>query len=146
MAGDTENYEKVVYKPKVETGFKGLHEGETFYFGPFVGERLGTEYLLFLLDTHHQIKPKDTHADGFGAVHYWEVFDEGYSSMEMSYECVFEATSACDYGVRVCTDYIKLPKSIPAFPPEGDDPPFGRRWVRKNVLTSALVSLAESNL
>lgn len=145
VAGDTENYEKVVYKAKVETGFKGFHAGDVFYFGPFVGERLGTEYLLFLLDTHKEFSPTKPKATGYGSIHYWEVFNEGYSSMETSYECIFEATSACDYGVRVCTDYIKLPNSISAFPPASNDPPFGCRWVRKNVLNSALVGLTESN-
>jgi hypothetical protein len=48
----------------------------------------------------------------------------------------------CDYGVRVCTDYIKLPKSMRVFPPEDNDPPFGCRWVRKAVFISMLDTLA----
>lgn len=63
--------------------------------------------------------------------------------METSYECVFdgkEIAQKCDYGVRVCTDYIKLPSGMPAFPPEDDDPPFGCRWVRKSLFLPLLDS------
>jgi hypothetical protein len=66
--------------------------------------------------------------------------------MQTSYECVFEGKDTaqkCDYGVRVCTDYIKLPKSIPAFPPESNDPPFGCRWVRRDVFASVLDGLSD---
>jgi len=49
-----------------------------------------------------------------------------------------EIAQKCDYGVRVCTEYIKLPQSMPAFPPEANDPPFGCRWVRKAVFISLL--------
>ena len=63
---------------------------------------------------------------------------------ESSYACVFdgkEIAQKCDYGVRVCTDYVKLPKSVPAFPPENNDPPFGCRWVRKTVFISLIDTL-----
>jgi len=49
----------------------------------------------------------------------------------------------CDYGARVCTDYIKLPKSLPAFPPDSEDLPFGCRWVRKAAFISILDNLSE---
>ena len=48
LSGDTENYEKAVYKGEVVQGFKGMATGQTVYFGPFIGERLGWEYVLFL--------------------------------------------------------------------------------------------------
>ena len=60
--------------------------------------------------------------------------------MESSYECVFdgkEIAQKCDCGVRVCTDYIKLPQSISVFAKE-NDPPFGCRWARKAALVSLL--------
>jgi hypothetical protein len=101
------------------------------YFGPFVGERLGSEYVLFLRKVTKPVSPKTAPTASYGTIHYWEIFDEGYSSMETSYECVFdgkEIAQKCDYGDRVCTDYIKLPKSLPAFPPETNDLPFGCRW------------------
>ncbi len=65
--------------------------------------------------------------------------------MEISYECVFDGkdiAQRCDYGVRVCTDYIKLPKSMPTFPPMTEETPFGCRWVRKSVFLSLLDTLA----
>ncbi len=68
--------------------------------------------------------------------------------MESSYSCVFdgkEIAQKCDYGVRVCTDYIKLPASVAAFPPEGNDPPFGCRWVRKTAFVDLLDTLAVPN-
>jgi hypothetical protein len=85
-----------------------------------------------------------TATDSYGRIPYSEVFDEGYSSMETSYECVFdrkEPAQKCDYGVRICTDYIKVPKSLTAFPAEDDDPPFGCRWVRKTPFISLLNTL-----
>ena len=143
-AGDSEAYTTAVYKAEVVKGFKGRSGGQTLFFGPYLGNKLGSEYILFLHDASKTISPKTTSRSGFGTVPYAEVFDEGYSSMEISYECVFdgkEASQTCDYGVRVCTDYIKLPKSMPAFPSEGNDPPFGCRWVRKAAFMSFIEGL-----
>ena len=65
--------------------------------------------------------------------------------MESSYECVFdgaEIAQKCDYGVRICTDYIKLPQSIAVFPEEEEnDAPFGCRWARKAAFVSLLDTL-----
>jgi len=145
VSGDTENYHHTVYKATVMQSFKGTPRGATVYFGPFVGERLGWEYVLFLRSVTKPITPKTTAAASYGTVPYSEVFDEGYSSMLTSYACVFDAEGIrekCDDGVRVCTDYIKIPKAVPAFPPESNDPPFGCRWVRKAVFISMLETLA----
>jgi hypothetical protein len=145
VSGDTESYDHTVYKGEVIQSFKGMRRGATVYFGPFVGEKLGWEYVLFLRNLTKPISPKRTPTASYGTVPYSEVFDKGYSSMVTSYACVFdgkEIAQKCDYGVRVCTDYIKLPKSLPAFPPEDNDPPFGCRWVRKAVFISLLDSLA----
>jgi hypothetical protein len=145
VSGDTENYDRAVYKGQVIQSFKGMPRGATIYFGPFVGEMLGWEYVLFLRNVKSPINPKTTGIASYGTVRYSEVFNEGYSSMETSYECVFDGKEIghkCDYGVRVCTDYIKLPKSMPAFPPENNDPPFGCRWVRKAAFISLLDTLA----
>ena len=90
--------------------------GEAVYFGPYVGTRLGSEYIVFLHKVFKPIVPR-TSGGGYGTIQYLEVFNEGYSSMETSYECVFsgrDIAQKCDYGVRVCTDYIKLPKSMEA--------------------------------
>jgi hypothetical protein len=146
LSGDTENYEHAVYKGEVIKGFKGVQNGVTIYFGPFVGEKLGWEYLLFLRNAAKPLAPKTTASASYGTIRYSEIFDQGYSSMENSYECVFdgkEIAQQCDYGVRVCTDYIKLPKSISSFADE-KDPPFGCRWVRKTAFVSLLDTLAVS--
>jgi len=145
VSGDTESYDHAVYKGEVIQSFKGISRGATVYFGPFVGEKLGWEYVLFLRNATKPITPKTTAASSYGTVPYSEVFNEGYSSMQTSYACVFdgkEIAQKCDYGVRVCTDYIKLPQSMPAFPPANNDPPFGCRWVRKRVFISLLDTLA----
>ena len=145
LAGDTESYSEAVCKAEVLKSFKGASSGETVYFGPCVGQRLGWEYIVFLLDAPDAITPK-VPAASYGKVRYARVFDDGYSQMESSYACVFdgqEIAQKCDYGVRVCTDYIKLPKSIRAFPPKSNDPPFGCRWVRKDVFVSLLNALGQ---
>jgi hypothetical protein len=145
LSGDTENYNDPVCKAEVLKGFKAASTGEVIYFGPCMGEKLGWEYVVFLLDTPDAITPKTASSTAYGTVHYANVFDEGYTNMETSYECVFdgkEIARKCDYGVRVCTDYIKLPKSVRAFPPESGDPPFGCQWVRKSVFSSLLDTLA----
>ncbi len=144
-SGDTENYDHTVYKGEVLQSFKGLSRGAIVYFGPFVGEKLGWDYILFLTNVTKPVAPKTSLTASYGIISYSKVFDEGYSSMETSYSCVFdgkEISKKCDEGVRVCTDYVKLPKSTPAFPPEENDPPFGCRWVRKTVFFSLLSSLA----
>lgn len=126
VAGDTESYRCAVYKAEVLKNFKGAKAGETIYFGPYMGERLGWEYILFLRNTPDPIPPKAP-GSAFGAIRYAEVFNEGYSSMETSYECVFggkDIAQQCDYGVRVCTDYIeplKEPKRL-------------RLWLKKPLL------------
>jgi hypothetical protein len=147
LSGDTESYDIAVYKAKVVKSFKGPGPGETLYFGPYVGERLGWEYILFLRNVSDPLVPKRTSTSGYGTIRYSKVFDEGFSSMMVSYECVFdgkEIREQCDYGVRVCTDYIILPKSTRTFPPIAEDTPFGCRWVRKTLFVSMLEKLGSA--
>ncbi|PYX53879.1 MAG: hypothetical protein DMG76_23870 [Acidobacteria bacterium] len=132
LSGDTQNYPKVIYKAEVVKTFKGATVGQTIYFGPYVGTRLGWEYVLFLRNAAKPLAPNPTSSVNYGTVYYSEVFNEGYSSMETSYECVFDGkdiAQKCGDGVRVCTDYIKLPKSLHASPPMTEDTAFGCRWV-----------------
>ncbi len=145
LSGDAENYDCAVYKGEVVQSFKGSQRGTIIYFGPFVGHKLGDDYFVFLRNTDQPIIPKTTANPSYGTIHYARVFNHGYSSMEMSYECVFdgdEVLPKCDYAVRVCTDYIKLPKAMVTYPPEENDPPFGCRWVRKSGFIALLDSLA----
>jgi hypothetical protein len=144
MAGDAEAYNVAVYKAEVVKSFKGAAAGDTVYFGPYAGTRLGWEYILFLRKVPGPIEPKSPLNAGFGTIHYAEVFDEGYSSMEASYQCAFDGrdtSQKCDYGVRVCTDYIKLPRATATFPPVTEETPFGCRLVRKTVFISLLEGL-----
>jgi hypothetical protein len=141
ISGDTQGYPKVIYKAEVVKSFKGATADQTIYFGPYVGTKLGWEYLLFLRRAAKPLVPKATSNVNYGTVQYSEVFNEGYSSMEVSYQCVFDGKGAaqnCGDGVRVCTDYIKLPKSLHTSPPVTVDTPFGCRWVRKETFLSAL--------
>jgi len=145
VSGDTEAYSTAVYKAAVVKGFKGAADGEIVYFGPYVGERIGWEYIVFLRNISKPIKPKAAQNAGYGTIRYAEVFNEGYSSIETSYECVFdgsEPAQKCDYGVRVCTDYIKLPSATPTFPPVSEETPFGCRAVRKTAFISLLEALS----
>jgi hypothetical protein len=146
VAGDSEGYDVSVSKAVVVRNFKGTADGKILYFGPFTGDRLGWHYIVFLRNAKGPAVPKDAKNSTFGAVKYLEVFNEGYSSMEASYACIFDGavpSQSCDYGVRVCTDYIVLPKGVRAFPPEENDPPFGCRWVKKSKFLSLLDELAE---
>ena len=146
VSGDTETYRSAVYKAEVLKSFKGAAAGETVYFGPYVGERLGWEYFLFLRNVSEPIKPKTTPNAGYEIVRYGEVFNEGYSAMETSYQCIFDGrdiSQKCDYGVRVCTDYIRLPSAIPTFPPMSEETPFGCRAVRKTAFISHLETLSK---
>src|ERR1700687_5301203 len=81
VSGDTENYSVVIYKGKVIRSFKGAEAGQTVYFGPYIGQRLGWKYFLFLRNANREIAPTTTSGAGYGTVHYAEVFNEGYTSM-----------------------------------------------------------------
>ncbi len=146
VSGDADNYKIAIYKAVVVKGFKGTEEGKTIYFGQYSGVRLGDEYVLFLRNAKEPAIPTRSPTAAYGTVKYLDVFNQGYTAMESSYSCVFDGkvpNQSCDYGVRVCTDYIVLPKPVHAFPPEKDDPPFGCRWVRKSKFISLLDEFAE---
>jgi hypothetical protein len=146
VSGDTENYDVPIYKAHVIKSFKGAAAGDSVYFGPYVGERLGWEYIVFLRKVTKPLEPRPASSNNYGTVRYAEIFNEGYSAMMSSYECVFDGADAaqkCDYGIRICTDYIVLPKSVPVFPAEGHDLPFGCRWVRRAVFISMLEQLGK---
>jgi hypothetical protein len=144
VSGDTETYSSAVYKAEVVKSFKGAAVGETVYFGPYVGTKLGWEYIVFLRKVSKPVAPKTTPSAGYGTIQYDEIFNEGYSLMETSYECTFSGgniAQKCDYGVRICTDYIKLPTSMPTSPPMTEETPFGCRKVRRSLFIAALDKL-----
>jgi hypothetical protein len=144
VAGDTEAYEVPVYKALVLTAYKGTSDGQVLYFGPYLGTELGSEYMLLLKDSPGVLEPQRANAP-FGVVHISRVFNEGYSSMLMSYQCVFDGnvpSKSCDYAVRVCTDYVLLPKSLSTVLAGDVDAPFGCRWVRKSRFTATLEEMS----
>ena len=59
-SGDTESYDLAVYKAKVVKSFKGATGGKTIYYGPYIGDRLGWDYLVFLRNVPRPITPKKT--------------------------------------------------------------------------------------
>ncbi len=94
VSGDAESYDRAVCRGEVIQGFKGVPRGVAIYFGPCVGKKLGWEYVLFLRNATKPIAPKKAATASYGTVPYSEVFNEGYSSMETSYECVFDGKEA----------------------------------------------------
>ena len=103
VAGDTEAYGVPIYKAEVIQRAQGRsgwsHDSIRTASS---AHRLGGEYVLFLRDVKNPLSPKASATNALGTIHYAEVFNEGYSSMETSYECKFGADKQCDYGVRVC--------------------------------------------
>lgn len=144
LSGDAENYDNAIYKAEVVQNFKGTQVGQILYFGPYVGTAIGSEYVLFLKAAPKPAVPKSNPSSGYGSLRWYSVFDEGYSSMGVSYECRFsgkEIATQCDYAVRVCTDYIKLPDSVTMSPPTSEGTPFGCRYVRRPDFLALLSSL-----
>ncbi len=145
LSGDAESYDKAIYKAEVIRSFKGTKEKGILYFGPFIGSRLGNEYLVFLQSSKEPAVPKKVSTALYGTVQYSNVFNEGYSSMAASYECVFDEkkdSEPCDYAIRVCTDYIILPQDIRTFPAMETDTPFGCRFVHRKAFESLVEHIA----
>jgi len=147
VSGDDENYDVAIYKARVLKGLKGTAEKQMIYYGPYVGEELGSEYIVFLRKTAKPISPKPKANGGYGVVEYSEISNQGYGAMMSSYKCVFDGVKTsdqCGDAVRICTDYIVLPRSIPTFPPVEQSSPFGCRWVKQQDFIQVLESLAWS--
>ena len=137
LSGDRENYDTAVYKSKVLMQFKGTAVGEELYFGPFIGYGVGNEYVAFLRRATSAPKlqgQRPTHTSiAYGPLEVFHlIMYQGYSIMSVRYACVFGGKDPCDYGVRVNTDQVKLPKGTKTFPrASGDELPDASQWVRK---------------
>lgn len=84
VGGDTESYDVAVYKAEVVKNFKGGAAGETFYFGhSWERDSVGSTSCSSMM-CRSRIAPKRTSNTGYGAIHYSEVFNEGYTAMETS--------------------------------------------------------------
>lgn len=144
VSADDENYPAAVYKGQILKSYKGVGQPKTIYYGPFIGGRLGGEYVVFLRRKNQPLIPKKA-GGGYGKIPYQEIFNQGYGSWMVSYQCVFgenEPSKNCGDAVRVCTDYVTLPKSMPSFPEVDQSTPSGCRWVRKENLMAMLDGFA----
>jgi hypothetical protein len=143
---DAEHYRQALYKATVVEGFKGAKTGDSLHFGPFIGYRLGEQYLLFASRERstvgQAVATGQVNATGFdAAAPVFTITQEGYSSLELEYACEFETRPTCDDSVRVYTDYVTLPDGL-QMSPEETAGPFGLRWVRQRDMTSLLRSRA----
>ncbi len=153
QSGDTEHYSTVVYKSEVVTPFKGVAVGETVFLGPFVGYRIGWEYLAFLKRSDEQMAPSKEStgpAISYGSLpSFYRIMYEGYSFMESGYACVFdgkEISERCDYGIRLNTYQVILPKQIKTFPvPSEEGQSSDSKWVRKKSLLAYLETMQSRN-
>ena len=112
VSGDTEHYATAVYKAQVIQAFKGTNPGETLYFGPYVGLRLGWQYVVFLRSMHETLKPTSDTAISYGPLRYYAIFNEGYTAMEAQYECVFHGENVnqkCDDAEKGEYEVQELP-------------------------------------
>jgi hypothetical protein len=131
VAGDAENYDVPIYKAKVLEVFKGkVAKDDVVYFGPYLGTRLGDNYVVFLRHTL-AVHTAGTAAP-FGKIDPWRVLDQNYGEMEIGYECTFSGPKSCDDAIRVCTDYIRLPDTVEIIPPLKEKSPLGCRWARRD--------------
>ena len=51
-------------------------------------------------------------AIAYGSLPYFRIFNEGYTVLDASYQCVFKGENASEHfddAIRVCTDYLKTP-------------------------------------
>lgn len=147
LAGDTKSYDIPLFKAQVIQAFKGASNGATIYFSPFAGMQVDMQYFLFLRNAPTAATPRPGPNHGFGIVPYLQVFDGGYTSMPTSYQCVFpeDPKHHCDNVVKVCTDYITLPKSIQAVPSTGPASPSNCSWVKRDAFATLLGDLIRSS-
>ncbi len=151
LSGDTEHYKTAVYKAEVLQPFKNGTKGSTIFFGPFEGYGLGQELVVFLRRSKNGAVPNQQgRAPGlsYGSVAIlYLVMYGGYSALDVKYECVFdgkEVSERCDYGVRINTAQVKLPRNIKTYPSSTrGDSSQDTNWVRRRVLIAYLNSLCE---
>ena len=149
LSGDSEHYPVVVYKAEILTAFKGVGRGERLYFGPFIGYGAGGEYLTFLQRSKDGVKPSDE--GGESGLHYgpigtlYRVMYQGYNVMPSRSVCMFDGkppNERCDYGIKVDTYQVKLPRTPRTYPLERDDESANnKKWVRRDAPISLLDAL-----
>lgn len=146
LSGDTEHYSRAVYKAEVLEPFKGVKKGAIIYFGPFIGYGLGEELFVLLHHSADGIEPKPpatSSALSYGPISsFYLVMYEGYSALSVRYDCIFdgkETEQRCDYGVRVNTYQVGLPKSVKTYPSSAKGTSSeDTRWVRRTAFVEYL--------
>ncbi len=105
---------------------------------------------LFSFTTPRGIEPKRP-ANGSGLSYgpisaFYLVMYDGYSALPVQYECAFEGKETaqqCDYGIKVNTHQIVLPKSVKTYPSSiRDSFSEDTKWVRKSVFIAYLQKLS----
>src|SRR5439155_21429754 len=119
VSGDTEHYSTAIYKAVVVRGFKGTAPGEVIFFGPFIGYRLGDEYLAFLrrdLKPAEEKKKPSTPVMSYGPLRSsYSVMYDGYSTLPIEYTCAFDGETIaeqCDDGITLNIHQVILPNQI----------------------------------
>jgi len=140
LAGDAENYANVVYKASVVQAFKGAHEHDVIYFGPFRSYSIGSEYVVALKATSKTLGDLGTQASGSVVpfrpeAPYLRVMYEGYSVMAVSYTCQIPA---CDWAIEVSDEQVLLPNRLATVPSGCHNGASSFVWVRKRDFLSEL--------
>jgi hypothetical protein len=154
LSGDSEHYSQAIYKAEVVTPYKGVAKGDIIFLGPFVGYRVGWEYLACLKHFNQKMVPSkeaSSSAISYGELpFFYRVMYEGYSFMEIGYECIFdgkEINQQCDDGIKLNTFQVVLPKKIKTFPaPPEAGSSSDTKWVRKSRLSSYMEMLRDNAL
>jgi len=147
LAGDTERYHNVVYRASVLQAFKGTNKAAVIYFGPFVGYRIGSEYVVALKRADRPLSKLVKQSKGLArspfddAAMYLQIMYDGYSVMAVDYTCML---APCDYAVDVAYTQVRLPPGVNLTPNPGHNGTSAHGWVRKNDLLAALARLAVS--
>lgn len=125
VSGDSENFSVTMYKATVLDGYKGVKDNETIYFGPHISYGVGSEYYVFLTKDKKKIgemisEEKGVKPPSFDrSANYLSIMHEGYSVLDVSYECAFEIkqhfTDSCDYAVRINTFQVILPDTLKVY-------------------------------
>ena len=135
LSGDSEHYPIAIYKAIVMNAYKGTTNGQIIFFGPFVSYGVGSEYVVFLKNGK-SVTPTSSGSLSYGSIPIvGTVMYDGYSALEVGYECVFEGqdiAQQCDYSVQLNPEQIILPEGAQLFP-KGDATPITnyKKWIRK---------------
>jgi hypothetical protein len=143
LSGDTESYDDTVYKASVLTIYKGNVQS-TLYFGPYISYGVGSEYLIFLKFSGHQLKSIATKNK---TVHYKEEADYlrvmygGYSILPVGFHCglgrdVMDCEDSIDAGT------VMLPKGFASYRGDPFEKSEKRPIVKKKDFLAYIIGLS----